>query len=365
VRRIRRGWWVAIALLLVVAACDPTAILTFDNASDTNAPDSQVVTQQGSDSYTFTSTAGEIAVAAAPTNTGGNLRALFWPANAPDVVDSMSCATWADQNGEIVQQGAALRIVRDGTRTRAVTVTKNIWFAGYWIFNFHLWDTTTTGAEFTLLGNVDLRQYLGDAVTWVRPLPWKFCARVVGSKLTFKVWLDPEPEPSWTDPDQTGSIALPAAFRNPGKAGWYVAHLPPGGQARFANLRTWRYSEIVPPTTTTVAPTTTTEPEATTTTEASTTTTVVEETTTTTEAEATTTTTEAEATTTTEASTTTTVVEETTTTTEAEPTTTTEPETSSTTFPEETTTTTSGSSNGAVATAGLGDVVITGSDFPD
>jgi hypothetical protein len=323
-----------VALVVVVAgACDPVALLTFDDRTDTTTLDTEVVTPEGTDSYTFTSIAGEIDVAAAPGNTGGNLRAVFWPAAAPDVLDSMSCATWADQDGSNVQQGAALRISHDGGHTRAVTVTKNVWLNASWIFNVHLWDSTSTSGVFTQIGTVDLRDYLSpDGVT--KPLPWHFCARVIDAKLSFKVWVEPDPEPKWGTPLMGGSFTLPSEYTAPGKAGWYVGHLPSIGQARYTNLRTWRYSPVVTTTTTTTEPTTTTTEAPTTTTEAPTTTTEVA---------------------------TTTTVEKSTTTTEA-PTTTTEAATTTTEAP---TTTTTAGLVGSTSTPSLGAVTITGSDYTE
>ena len=52
----------------------------------------------------------------------------------------------------------------------------------------------------------------------VTPFPWHFCARVIGSKVEFKVWPVAEPlEPAWGDPTHGGSAMLPAGWSARGR----------------------------------------------------------------------------------------------------------------------------------------------------
>src|SRR5690606_24005126 len=71
---------------------------------------------------------GLITTSAPATNGGGNLRMAFWRKADAASVDQQSCATWVDRDPTTIQQqGAALRIRREGDRTRAITVTQNVW----------------------------------------------------------------------------------------------------------------------------------------------------------------------------------------------------------------------------------------------
>jgi hypothetical protein len=244
-----------VLVAVVLAACDPVAIVTFDARQVPLDPQTQVITPQGGDAYTFTSAAGELVVDAAPDDVGHNLRAIFWPAGAPEVTDAMTCATWADESDSLVQQGAALRIVHAADGIRAVTVTKNIYFGVNWAFNFHLWASAPDATTRLRIGSVDLGRYLRLPVDAVRPLPWHFCARVIGPLLQFKVWVDGDLEPRWGDRVHGGATLLPPGFRGPGIAGWYVGHLPPDARARFTDLRAFRLVTGRGPTSTTQAPT--------------------------------------------------------------------------------------------------------------
>lgn len=45
-------------------------------------------------------TGGAVAFSTPASNTGGNTREFFWPANGQDSMDRMSCAVWMRQTGE-------------------------------------------------------------------------------------------------------------------------------------------------------------------------------------------------------------------------------------------------------------------------
>ncbi len=239
----RRPWrrWrllvLALTAALLASACQSRLVLTYDASSGTGQR-TAVLTPEGRDAYTFASSAGAMDARALDSNQGGNLRTVFWPDGAPAVTDSQSCAVWTSQRGDIVQQGAALRIQAGFGRVRALTVTKNIYYGASWIFNFHTWDTTRPVA-FESFGAVELPRFrYGNATV---PLPWHFCARVEGNAMEFKVWRYGEREPAWGDRSYGGRATVPGGWGSQGTAGWYIGHLRAGDSARFDGLRTWRY----------------------------------------------------------------------------------------------------------------------------
>jgi hypothetical protein len=224
---------------VLLAACDRTWIVTYDGGVGHGDPEivDVVLTSDGTDTYKIESTGAEVQAVPLATNTGGNLRSVFWPEAAPSVTDSQSCATWTAQP-EVgnTQQGAALRVSRDTAgATRALTVTKNVYFWAPWIFNFHVWDSGKRPAGIQV-GSVDMSPVVRD-----RPFPWHLCARTIGTSLEMKVWTGSEPEPEWGDSSHGKAVEVGPEWVYPGKAGWYVGHLPPGGFADFADLKTWKY----------------------------------------------------------------------------------------------------------------------------
>ncbi|HEY3723329.1 MAG TPA: hypothetical protein VGN59_08200 [Acidimicrobiia bacterium] len=229
---------IIVSLVLVAAACEKVRVQTY-GPTNTSSSNQAVLTPDGPNNYRFVSVPANMAVASIDS-AGGNLRQLFWPADNPLVPDSESCAIWGAESGPLVQQGAALRITQSGSRIRAISVTKNVFYGATWIFNFHLWDTALSPA-FTLIGATNLQSTLVHNGV-VTPLPWSFCARVIGSKLEFKVWPVAEPlEPAWGDPTHGGSVTLPAGWSAPGKAGWYIGHIQPNTTAVFTNLSTYKW----------------------------------------------------------------------------------------------------------------------------
>lgn len=235
-----RGIAVMAALTALVAiGGDESWVVTFAGRSAPSAHRS--LTPDGFDQYGFGDSSGELVALAPPTNVSGNLREAIWADGTPDAVDAQSCARWKAPNAVgSTQQGAVLRLATDPTgRTRAVTVTKNIYFSFSSVFNVHVWDTTAA-QPFTLVGQI----WLSEAFSvhdGVDALPWQMCARAVGTTVEMKAWTEHDPEPAWGDPAWGGSIELDPAWVYPGKAGWYVGHVPPGGEVRFDHLRTWRH----------------------------------------------------------------------------------------------------------------------------
>jgi hypothetical protein len=193
------------------------------------------LTRSGSDSYRYAEDGKDgMTVTAASSNTQANNRELFWKTRARTATDEEQCATWTSQTDphDITQQGIALRIkLSPNGVPSTVTVTKNIWLGGYWIFNFHEW----VGAKATLLGNVNLdKTFQAPNTSQAYALPWRMCARTNGTTLEFKAWrYRVEHEPAYGDPDHGGATTLDRAFVYAGQPGEYVGHLVASRSARY------------------------------------------------------------------------------------------------------------------------------------
>ena len=126
-------------------------------------------------------TTGEQAIVArAPsTNVGENLRIYGIADDAPESLDQRACVTWSAGIDQIAQPGIALRVRTDGDRVRGVLVTNNILFGARWGFNIQVTDSAAP-TPITKIGTL--------WVDWANdPLPWRLCARVVGSTVTVKL----------------------------------------------------------------------------------------------------------------------------------------------------------------------------------
>lgn len=147
------------------------------------------------------------------------------------------CATWARQTTWRAQPGLAVRVVDNGRRVRAVTLTKNIVFGLQSVLNVVTWDTGRRGDPWRGVAQFDMAEVLLDADHRLRPLPWRVCLRVHERRAQLKVWLPRRgPEPSWQDPEATRSTRLPRAFVRSGHTGWYVGHLPARGRMVYTGL---------------------------------------------------------------------------------------------------------------------------------
>lgn len=235
---------VAVLAVPTLVGCQ-ILVVSYDKASPVTQR-TGILTPDGTDQYRFTITPGAVDVESPATNTGADLRMLFWPDKAPVVADSQSCATWTDANS---QEGAALRIRRSNSgRLRAITVTKNVMFYSVWVFNFHTWDSASSQpfVRFAQVSVPALREGGG-----VVAAPWYFCARIIGSVVEFKVWTDATAEPAWGDATWGGQAIVPSGWSTGGTTGWYIGHIGPGRVDRFADLRTWRYDGTPDPISTT------------------------------------------------------------------------------------------------------------------
>jgi hypothetical protein len=233
---------VPLLAVVLLAACGKAWVVTYESGDSAGPVVDLVLTADSGDSYTVDASGDTIHAEALPGNNRENLRVLFWPAGAPSVDDSQSCATWSDQTETgMAQQGAAVRVETGPTGvTRAITVTKNILFGYTWVFNIHTWDTSKP-VPLTEVAQIDLQPTM-----WRKPLPWHLCLRAVGDVVFMKVWAGSEPEPEWGDTSHGSSVSVGPEWVYPGTAGWYIGHLPAGGFADFTDLTTWKYVDAEP-----------------------------------------------------------------------------------------------------------------------
>jgi hypothetical protein len=193
----------------------------------------RALTRDGTDNYSLASSA---TLSAGASNSGGNTRTVWWDDSQSGLTDEQSCATWVSETNAIDQQGAALRITND----RAITVTKNIYLYGTWIFNVHVWDSSGE----TQLASFDLASVFRLDGNNVVALPWDLCARVTGNTLTFIAWVDGQPQPT----SHGGTVTLPGGWVYAGAAGFYTGHLQPADHAVFTTLAAGPISNAPMPT---------------------------------------------------------------------------------------------------------------------
>ena len=238
VPRVRAPIRLTAVAILVLAAVSVLSFPTPGAARSADPPELRVavLTADFTDSLSFDANPGRIQAIAATSNSRTNLRSVFWWSDAPSEADATSCATWTDESKTLTQPGAALHISEGPNGSvRAITVTRNVYFGGPWIFNVHVWNA----GRMQRLDTIPVRSLLvNDDERQLRPLPWRMCARTRGESLTFKVWPTASPEPAWGDRRFGGTVALPGDAPTAGASGWYVGHLAPGTVATFSDLDT-------------------------------------------------------------------------------------------------------------------------------
>jgi hypothetical protein len=226
-------------LASAIAIATTVVTLIYNGNTGTNTMVSRVLTPDANDTYSITKSAGVVTMTAPTGNMSTNLRKAFWPSGLVNLVNSRVCATWITRSAPSVQEGIAHHITVLPDRVRAITVTKNIVFDVFWVFNVHTWDTTRNPA-FEQLSQFDMSSVIFRPDGSYQPLPWRVCTQMRSATLTFKVWFPAVmKEPSWTDPAYTRTATLPADWLTAGKSGWYVGHIPPGGRAQYNNLGIW------------------------------------------------------------------------------------------------------------------------------
>src|SRR5262245_63992788 len=93
---------------------------------------SRTLTPDGADRYVATATAaGLVGFSAPSSNTGSNLRRVYWPVRQAERVDGAVCASWVRWSVGSVQAGVEVRVTGQG----AVTVTGNEGAGGEWALN--------------------------------------------------------------------------------------------------------------------------------------------------------------------------------------------------------------------------------------
>lgn len=186
--------------------------------------------------YTQSVTGGVFRVSAPAGNTDGNIVKAYWPSTMVPVVDSEILSTWAAQSGPLASasfsQGHAHRIVGSGNNIQAVVVSKNVFAAAYWIFNFDVYDSLQpAGSQFTAIGDQLVLNHFNPS-----SLPWLMRSRVYGNVFQVKVWLSTDTEPAWGDPNFGSSVTIPSTYVQPGVCGLVAGHIPASGTMDFDNL---------------------------------------------------------------------------------------------------------------------------------
>lgn len=197
-----------------------------------------ILTQDGTDTLTVNSYQNDLYMSAPAANTGGNNRNVIWPTSSKKVADSITCATWLGGSDGQVQQGLAARIIpTENGRAKAITVTKNVIYGVHWVFNMHVWDGTMNDPPFHAFAQYDMSDIITNKIGAVEYMPWNTCMVVRGNTIRFKIWF-PEKmaEPSWSDAKYVKTTTIPDGYDQPGYSGWYVGHIPPGGNTEYLNL---------------------------------------------------------------------------------------------------------------------------------
>jgi hypothetical protein len=234
------------AVVGLATACQTVETPTYDAAHPAQLT-VHALTVDGADRTIVGYGVGYARIDAPATNIGTNSRVVFWPVGTVAATDQQACATWSDASVDQVQQGLALRVRQDADgRFRVITVMKNVLYGAVWQFNVLTWDNHGS-PTMSPRGAVNLEPIFrpNDIVA---PLPWKICAKAVGDLVTLKAWRGNQPEPAWGDPAHGGSVHLPSSWVYPGKSGWYVGHIPPGGFGAMTDLRTSRFTTAARPT---------------------------------------------------------------------------------------------------------------------
>ena len=147
-------------------------------------------------------------------------------------MNSTVCVTFASgQGGD--QQGIALRINRTSSETTGLTVTRNVIFGQYNVFNFHTWNTSISKTA----PETQFAQFRLDFLP-VGPAayPLDMCPRTIGNDMEFVVWLPGQSQPRWGSTSQGGETEIPNTAPQRGSSGWYVGHVVSGTTTTMTNM---------------------------------------------------------------------------------------------------------------------------------
>lgn len=195
---MRRGARTALVVGLVAAVVgDPGGVVAAERSRPA-AIDVGVLTPEGTDRYEVVGDATALGVRAPDANRGSNLRVALVPEDAPVAADQEACVTWLGPVGSEIQPGVVLRHRVAGGRTRAVMVTQNIYYVARQHVNVHVVDTAAD-RPLLLVGSVEVEGSIG-RIPAMRPLPWRFCARIRDDLVEIRAWATGDPEPLWATP---------------------------------------------------------------------------------------------------------------------------------------------------------------------
>ena len=239
------GLWVCGVMLFTTAhalTVGPTLTKTFPAPGASGLPpmNTAYLTRDSNDTFKFSTFGTRMFMQAPPSNVGENTRQVVWPTTTNPTLNQQSCATWLGASSYFVQEGIALRITNAGGVTHAITVTKNIVYGVQWAFNIHYWDSSNTGSEAVGLGQWDMSKVVLNEIGNYQYMPWRVCFRAVNNVVSMKIWFPAQmKEPTWSDPNYTRSLTIPAAYSTPGYAGWYIGHIQPSNDAEYNGMETW------------------------------------------------------------------------------------------------------------------------------
>jgi hypothetical protein len=226
----------AFTLIFVASGCQAVA----RPRPGTNGPPNTrwspfVITEDLGDKFNFTNNdASKLNVFAEPGNSQGNTRLGFINNSTPTARDAESCMSWNGPFNTMSQPGIILRHRQISGGDQAIMVTNSIMFGWRAGINVHLVNTNPKnifpGAAkhnaYAQIGSIS-SSLVGDPNR--QKLPWTFCARVVGNKISIKGWSSTTAEPAWnsTDTSKVGHFTLPNDYVYSGKHGVYAGHIAP------------------------------------------------------------------------------------------------------------------------------------------
>jgi hypothetical protein len=184
--------------------------------------------------YTWTTShqGTELAVTAAVTS-GGNNREMYWkPTFWPVETDSTVCVTFATGQG-YDQQGIILRLTYSRNAYTALAVTRNVSYADLQAFNFEELSSATT-PPYTLFGQKTINGLPYAPAVY----PLNMCARTNSTTNTvdFVVWTSGMSQPTWGDPNWSGSATIPPAAASSGSPGLWAGHMTANTSMTYANM---------------------------------------------------------------------------------------------------------------------------------
>lgn len=226
-----------LAELTLIASLAAILGLILSSVAGAATISSRVLTPDGADVYRSTGTGSSITVTAPTTNTGSNLRAVYWTPRTA-MADSRVTMTWTSQSDPSVQEGTAHHIVVNGNQVRAVTLTKNIIYGIDWVFNVHVWDSTKDPAFTQVAQFADLTDVMFQSPGVLMPFPWRVTTEMFHNVLFFKIWFPAVmAEPAWSDGRYVRSAVIPGEWLTDGQSGVYAGHIPAGGSVSYTGVK--------------------------------------------------------------------------------------------------------------------------------